>query len=313
MINRNSKGQEQSSQNKTPDKQSVPTQKWLPSISPKSPNPDHAKDPKTQNVKGKMWKNNISLKSKKHEFRSKGNRNKKNKIMYREVKPDQKTIQKKVSSKDEICKKTLHNQLRSTPLNNAPKSYKDFSTLAVNSDNIQTNITKPSKICKDKPVNINMPKNENFYTPEKMEPVSGNKFEKSHSDESHFFLLIKNLGSNIDESEIKNLLESKFGKFQNKIVKNSNNVYIKFGWLEQIQEIIKINEQNPLMYGSKKAKMCLVNKLPLDLNQKSKIGKYLFGFNFLVLLLKRDLIRNIFFNIFIFSYYYTFSIIKLIF
>ena len=54
-------------------------------------------------------------------------------------------------------------------------------------------------------------------------------------------------------------------------VSNSSSVYLKFGSLEEIKSIMKQHLVAPFCIGKKKLNLCLVNKLPLDLNQKSRI------------------------------------------
>ena len=109
-----------------------------------------------------------------------------------------------------------------------------------------------------------------FWTPQK----NGNRSQsESNLEKEHFFLLIKNLGVDIQTTTVKQLLGNKFGLENLAIVKNSNNVYLKFESPGEIERVIRLNDQSPLMHKGKRAKMCLVNKLPLDLNQKSKICK----------------------------------------
>ena len=54
-------------------------------------------------------------------------------------------------------------------------------------------------------------------------------------------------------------------------VENSSSVYLKFSSLEEIKKIMKQHLVAPFYIGSKKLNLCLVNKLPLDLNGKSRI------------------------------------------
>lgn len=116
-----------------------------------------------------------------------------------------------------------------------------------------------------------------FKTPEKTE-------QKNTEEANPTFLLIKNLGPRVDESNVRELLGDHVVISSLKIVKNSNNVYVRFENPQQIHKLIQDHEKNPLTFRNKKVKMCLVNKLPLDLNQKSKICKYFilvdFGFCF---------------------------------
>jgi hypothetical protein len=109
-----------------------------------------------------------------------------------------------------------------------------------------------------------------FKTPEK-----GEQKNRDQSEETPTFLLIKNLGSGVSEENVRELVGKHVSISSLKIVKNSNNVYLKCEQLQQIHRLIKEHEKHPLMFRNKKVKMCLVNKLPLDLNQKSKICKKL--------------------------------------
>ena len=84
----------------------------------------------------------------------------------------------------------------------------------------------------------------------------------------HNYLLIKNLPINTTKGS----LEKRYGEeegFQEVLMnQGSNNVYIRFKEAKRILELIKIHEENP---ENKQIKMCLVNKLPLDLNERSRI------------------------------------------
>jgi hypothetical protein len=109
-----------------------------------------------------------------------------------------------------------------------------------------------------------------FRTPEKGDFNSQNSTAK---EENPTFLLIKNLGADVNENDVRDLIGQNLKISSLKIVKNSNNVYLKFENAKEIHRIIKNHEKSPLIFRGKKVKMCLVNKLPLDLNQKSKICK----------------------------------------
>jgi hypothetical protein len=117
---------------------------------------------------------------------------------------------------------------------------------------------------------------QSFRTPEK----GGMSSPKENSKEDNpTFLLIKNLGADVNEDNVRDLIGDSLKISSLNIIKNSNNVYLKFEEAKDIHQIIKNHEKNPLVFRGKKVKMCLVNKLPLDLNQKSKICKCYFGLN----------------------------------
>ena len=113
---------------------------------------------------------------------------------------------------------------------------------------------------------------QSFRTPEKVDQKAKGNTEEINPT----FLLMKNLGPNVDESTVRELIGDQIVINSLKIVKNSNNVYLKFEDPREIHRLIKDHEKNPLVFRNKKVKMCLVNKLPLDLNQKSKICKKIY-------------------------------------
>ena len=116
---------------------------------------------------------------------------------------------------------------------------------------------------------------QSFRTPEKGEM---NSQKTTPKNENPTFLLIKNLGTDVNEGNVRDLLGEGVKISSLNIIKNSNNVYLKFEDAMEIHRIIKNHDKNPLIFRGKKVKMCLVNKLPLDLNQKSKICKTCFQF-----------------------------------
>lgn len=85
----------------------------------------------------------------------------------------------------------------------------------------------------------------------------------------HHYLLIKNFSERFSTE----MLEERYSAYEGfervVMIPGSKNAYIKFGELEQIQYIIAENESNT--HASHRLKMCIVNKLPLDLNEKSRI------------------------------------------
>lgn len=85
------------------------------------------------------------------------------------------------------------------------------------------------------------------------------------------YLLLKNLPN----GTTKNQLTERFNEYETIeeiiIVTNSNNAYIKFADIEEIREILNKNESEGLLFNNQRLPVCFVNKLPLDLNKKSKI------------------------------------------
>lgn len=93
----------------------------------------------------------------------------------------------------------------------------------------------------------------------------------SKSPLNHNYLLIKNLPNAITPQKLLEILPTKC-KFEDIIkVPESNNIYVSFKSLEEIRQIVEASEQNPINYNGKQLRMCLVNKLPLDLNNSSSI------------------------------------------
>lgn len=83
--------------------------------------------------------------------------------------------------------------------------------------------------------------------------------------------MIRNLNSKINDSSIRTIFRD-FRSLKEIIrIFNSNNVYLKFGSLEDLKSVMKRNLVAPFVCRKKRLNMCLVNKLPLDLNKKSKI------------------------------------------
>lgn len=87
----------------------------------------------------------------------------------------------------------------------------------------------------------------------------------------HHYILIRNLHPKTSQTKVKNIFKD-FPSLQKVIkVSNSSSVYLKFSSLKEIKSIMKQHLVAPFYIGPKKLNLCLVNKLPLDLNQKSKI------------------------------------------
>lgn len=90
------------------------------------------------------------------------------------------------------------------------------------------------------------------------------------------FLLIKNLESGVSEKQIRKALSVCYDVQNYPIFRNCGNVYIKFPEINSILKVIERNKQKPIFPLYANVKICLVNKLPLDLNRKSKIGIHSF-------------------------------------
>jgi len=101
-------------------------------------------------------------------------------------------------------------------------------------------------------------------TPKKNEHSSAEKT-------GHAYLLIKNLPSQIDEQVIRELIPEAKDSNDIIILENTSNVYIKFPQVDQVKRIVEAHESTPVEFNGKPLKVCLVTKLPLDLNQKSRI------------------------------------------
>jgi len=86
----------------------------------------------------------------------------------------------------------------------------------------------------------------------------------------HHYLLIKNFSSFFTFESLEDKYSTYPGFEKVVMIPGSKNAYIKFENMEHVQRIIEENESCFLTAGQK-LKMCMVNKLPLDLNEKSKI------------------------------------------
>jgi RNA recognition motif-containing protein len=87
----------------------------------------------------------------------------------------------------------------------------------------------------------------------------------------HAYLLIKNLPPQIDEQVVRELIPEARDSSDILILENTSNVYIKFPKTEIVRKIVEVYENTPIEFNGKPLRMCLVTKLPLDLNQKSRI------------------------------------------
>lgn len=127
-----------------------------------------------------------------------------------------------------------------------------------NSEKEVTSITDTADVkTVNTPMTIDSGKNNNKYS------------EFRPKTNKHNYLLIKNLPSTTTCKQLKDRYRKCPGFQKLIMIPNSSNVYIKFAELAQVQGLIEQHEGDP--DTDQKVKMCLVNKLPLDLNEKSRI------------------------------------------
>lgn len=86
----------------------------------------------------------------------------------------------------------------------------------------------------------------------------------------HHYLLIKNFMERFTLETLEATFSAYPGFDKVVMIPGSKNAYIKFEEMTQVQQIIEDNETAALVSGQR-LKMCMVNKLPLDLNEKSRI------------------------------------------
>jgi hypothetical protein len=113
-----------------------------------------------------------------------------------------------------------------------------------------------------------------FGTPQTTDSQSNTKkAPKSNFEENSEFsyLLIKNLPPQIDIETIKNLYPDARESDEIIILPNTTNVYIKFQNVQKIKQLVQLYIDSPVEFNGKLLKVCLVSKIPLDLNEKSKI------------------------------------------
>ncbi len=96
-------------------------------------------------------------------------------------------------------------------------------------------------------------------------------FSTPQVDPEHTYLLIKNLPPGITEKEMWSLFQDSISLEKVFILPKTNNVYLKFTSTVEISSIIASNEAVPMVYQGHKLKMGSVLKLPLDLNNASKV------------------------------------------
>jgi RNA recognition motif-containing protein len=94
---------------------------------------------------------------------------------------------------------------------------------------------------------------------------------KTPDPSTHNYLLVKNLPPETTEDNVRGLFRGFQSLREVLIVKNSNNIYVTFDSTIEVQRILKLSESKGFEVAGRQLKMCLVSKLPLDLNDKSSI------------------------------------------
>lgn len=94
-----------------------------------------------------------------------------------------------------------------------------------------------------------------------------------NSDEpaTHSYLLIRNLPADTTEIQVRDLFANFRSLREVIVIKNSNNIYVIFDNPAEVQRILDLSEAQGFEDAGRPLKMCLVSKLPLDLNDKSSI------------------------------------------
>lgn len=85
------------------------------------------------------------------------------------------------------------------------------------------------------------------------------------------FLLVKNLPQHVTEAEVRGLFAKLPCISEIIILKNSTNVYLRLSDLEEANAFLTRKGNLPIHHKGKKLEVCLVSKLPLDLNETSAI------------------------------------------
>lgn len=98
-----------------------------------------------------------------------------------------------------------------------------------------------------------------------------NSARKSTDPATHSFLLIKNFSPDTSENRVRDMFASFRSLKDVIIIKNSNNIYVTFDNANEVQRILELSEREGFEDAGRQLKMCLVSKLPLDLNDKSSI------------------------------------------
>jgi len=85
------------------------------------------------------------------------------------------------------------------------------------------------------------------------------------------FLLVKNLPQHVSEAEVRGLFSKLPSISEIIILKNSTNVYLRLADLDEANAFVIRKGNLPIHFKGKKLEVCLVSKLPLDLNETSAI------------------------------------------
>lgn len=90
-------------------------------------------------------------------------------------------------------------------------------------------------------------------------------------DTEHCYLLVKNLPPTITEREVWSIFQDSVSLEKVFILPKISNVYLKFTSAVEIKSILASNESMPMVYQGQRLKVGSVMKLPLDLNNASRV------------------------------------------
>lgn len=85
------------------------------------------------------------------------------------------------------------------------------------------------------------------------------------------FILVKNLPMNVAEADVRKLFSKLSSVSEVTILGNSTNVYLRVLDAEEAALFLAKKASSPMSFKGKKLEVCLVSKLPLDLNETSAI------------------------------------------
>lgn len=124
-------------------------------------------------------------------------------------------------------------------------------------------------------VNQSHPINHSTYSKEQISErtfsISQLETQSQNAESAPSFLLIKNVLNALTKDSVTELFKDKTSLSEVIVVKNSNNIYIKFSNPAELAQILSEAETKPIMLNGEELRMCSVHKLPLDLNEKSNI------------------------------------------
>ena len=104
--------------------------------------------------------------------------------------------------------------------------------------------------------------------------VVRNSKTETHAEEAkpdHMYLLIKNLSRETLPEQVKCLFPTLTSISEIIIVKNTSNVYVKFSDVKQAEPLLAKWSKESFKHHGRKLDISLVSKLPLDLNEISRI------------------------------------------